>query len=48
MKKEDAADLAEKLKDGGFAILEAEQDTIALRRETKTFRKRIETGKEAA
>jgi FkbM family methyltransferase len=48
MTSEDAADLAQRLKDGGFAIFGAEQDTIALKRDTKTFRKKIETEREAA
>ena len=40
MTREDAADLAQRLEEGGFAIFEADQDTIALRRNTETFRRK--------
>jgi hypothetical protein len=39
MAKDDAADLARRLDESGFAIVEAGQDTLALRRNTATFRK---------
>jgi FkbM family methyltransferase len=39
MTKDDAADLARRLDESGFAIVEAGQDTIALRRNTSTFLK---------
>jgi hypothetical protein len=44
----DAADLARKLEEGGFAIFEAEQDTIALKRDTETFRSKNAAGDKAA
>jgi FkbM family methyltransferase len=40
MNKADAADLAQKLEAAGFVLLDADQDTVALRRDTATFRKR--------
>jgi FkbM family methyltransferase len=39
MARDDAADLARRLDESGFAIVEAGQDTLALRRNTATFRK---------
>lgn len=39
MTREDAADLARRLDESGFAIVEAGQDTIALRKNTRTFLK---------
>jgi hypothetical protein len=36
----DAADLARTLDESGFAIFEADQDTIALKRNTETFRRK--------
>jgi FkbM family methyltransferase len=48
MCKADAADLARRLERGGFAIFEAEQDTIALKRETETFRRKNAVGSKAA
>ena len=48
MRKADAADLARRLERGGFAIFEAEQDTIALKRETETFRRKNAVGSKAA
>jgi FkbM family methyltransferase len=48
MTKEDAADLAQKLEEGGFAIFEAEQDTIALKRNTETYRKKNAADSKAA
>jgi FkbM family methyltransferase len=39
MAKDDAADLARRLDQSGFAIVEAGQDTLALRRNTTTFLK---------
>lgn len=48
MTKADAADLAQKLEQGGFAIFEAEQDTIALKRDTETFRRKNAAGSKAA
>ena len=44
----DAADLARKLEAGGFAIFEAEQDTIALKRDTEAYRRKIAAGSKAA
>ena len=40
MTRKDAGDLAVRLEQGGFAIFEAEQDTIALKRDTETFRRK--------
>jgi FkbM family methyltransferase len=41
MTRDDAADLAQKLEASGFAIFEADQDTVALRRDTHTFRNKM-------
>ena len=43
MKKADAADLGRRLEAAGFALVDADQDTVALRRDTETFRKRART-----
>jgi FkbM family methyltransferase len=48
MKREDADDLRRRLEASGFAIFEAGQDTMALRRDTETFRRKSETELEAA
>ncbi len=48
MTKADAADLARRLEEGGFAIFEADQDTIALRRDTETFRRKSAADSQAA
>jgi FkbM family methyltransferase len=48
MDKADAADLARKLEQGGFAIFEANQDTIALKRNTETYRRKSAAGSKAA
>lgn len=48
MTREDAADLAQTLEEGGFAIFEADQDTIALRRDTETFRRKNAADSQAA
>ena len=48
MTKADAADLARRLEEGGFAIFEAEQDTIALKRDSETFRRKHTAGSKAA
>jgi FkbM family methyltransferase len=40
MAKADAADLARKLEQGGFALFEADQDTVALKRDSETFRRK--------
>jgi FkbM family methyltransferase len=48
MDKADAADLARKLEQGGFAIFEADQDTIALKRNTETYRRKSAAGSKAA
>jgi FkbM family methyltransferase len=48
MDKADAVDLTRKLEAGGFAIFEAEQDTIALKRDTETYRRKIAAGSKAA
>ena len=40
MTRKDAGDLAVRLEQGGFAIFEADQDTIALKRDTETFRRK--------
>ena len=44
----DAADLAQRLEEGGFAILEADQDTIAVKRNTETFRRKNAAASRAA
>jgi hypothetical protein len=48
MDSADAADLARKPEAGGFAIFEAEQDTIALKRDTETYRRKIAADSKAA
>jgi hypothetical protein len=48
MDKADAADLARKLEQAGFAIFEAEQDTIALKRNAETYRRKSAAGSKAA
>jgi FkbM family methyltransferase len=48
MTKADATDLARKLEQGGFAIFEADQDTIALKRNTETCRRKLAAGSKAA
>jgi Methyltransferase FkbM domain len=48
MKREDADDLRQKFEASGFAIFEAGQDTIALRRDTETFRRKSEAELAAA
>ncbi len=48
MTEADTADLARKLEQGGFAIFEAEQDTIALKRDTETFRRKHALDSKAA
>ncbi len=48
MTRADAADLANKLEQGGFAIFEAEQDTVALKRSTETFRRKNAASSKAA
>lgn len=48
MTREHAADLAQKLEEGGFAIFEADQDTIALRRNTEAFRRKNTADSRAA
>lgn len=48
MSQADAADLARRLEEGGFAIFEAEQDTIALKRDTETLRRKTAAGSKAA
>ena len=48
MAKEDAADLTQKLEAGGFAIFEAGQDTIALKRDSETFRRKDAAASKAA
>jgi FkbM family methyltransferase len=48
MNKADAADLSHKLEAAGFAMFEAEQDTIALKRDTETFRRKIKSTEKAA
>ena len=48
MDKADAADLARKLEAGGFAIFEAEQHTIALKRDTETYRRKSAARSKAA
>lgn len=40
MKAADAADLRRRLEAAGFALLDADQDTVAVRRDTETFRAR--------
>jgi FkbM family methyltransferase len=40
MQHEDAADLSMRLEAAGFAILDAGQDTVALRRDTETYRRK--------
>lgn len=40
MKAADAADLRRRLEAAGFVLIEADQDTVALRRDTATFRRR--------
>jgi FkbM family methyltransferase len=48
MNKADAANLSQKLEAAGFAMFEAEQDTVALKRDTETFRRKIGYDREAA
>ena len=48
MDKANAADLARKLEQGGFAIFEADQDTVALKRNTETYRRKSAAGSKAA
>jgi FkbM family methyltransferase len=48
MDRADADDLARKLEAGGFAIFEAEQDTIALKRDTETYRRKNAGSNKAA
>jgi FkbM family methyltransferase len=48
MAKADAADLAQRLEAGGFGLVEAAQDTIALKRNTETFRRKTAEGSKAA
>lgn len=48
MTEANTVDLARRLEQGGFVIFEAEQDTIALRRDTETFRRRKAEGSKAA
>jgi FkbM family methyltransferase len=48
MARADAADLARKLEEGGFATFEAEQDTIALKRDSETFRRKNAANSKAA
>ena len=43
-----AADLTRRLEEGGYAIFEADQDTIALRRDTATFRRKNAADSKAA
>ena len=44
----DTAELRSKLEDGGFAIFEAAQDTVALKRDTETFRRKNAVDSKAA
>jgi hypothetical protein len=48
MIRADAADLANRLEQGGFAVFEADQDTIALKRDTETFRRKNAVASKAA
>jgi hypothetical protein len=48
MTRGDAADLARRLEEGGFAIFEGDPDTIALRRDTETFRRKNAADAQAA
>jgi len=48
MAERDAADLTQRLEAGGFAIFEAGQDTIALKRVTETFRRKTALDNKAA
>jgi FkbM family methyltransferase len=48
MTRADAADLARRLEQGGFALFEADQDTIALKRDSETFRRKHAAGSKAA
>ncbi|WMT71008.1 FkbM family methyltransferase [Bradyrhizobium sp. Ash2021] len=48
MAEKDAADLTQRLEAGGFAIFEAGQDTIALKRDTETFRRKTAADSKAA
>ena len=48
MTKQDAADLAQRLEQGGFALFEADQDTVALKRDSETFRRKNAAGSKAA
>ena len=47
MNKSDIVGLSEKFEAAGFAIFEAGQDTIALKRDTETFRRKSSVEKEA-
>jgi FkbM family methyltransferase len=48
MPENDAADLTQRLEAGGFAIFAAGQDTIALKRDTETFRRKNAADSKAA
>jgi FkbM family methyltransferase len=48
MPEAQASDLAQRLEAGGFAIFEAGQDTIALKRNTETFRRKSAADSKAA
>ena len=48
MPEKDAADLTQRLEAGGFAIFEAGQDTIALKRDSETFRRKKAADSKAA
>jgi FkbM family methyltransferase len=48
MAEKDAADLAQRLEAGGFALFEAGQDTVAMKRDTETFRRKSAADSKAA
>jgi FkbM family methyltransferase len=48
MTRDDAADLARRLEASGFAIFEADQDTVALKRDTQTFRNKTASESQVA
>ena len=48
MAEKDAADLAQRLQVGGFALFEAGQDTVAMKRDTETFRRKSAADNKAA